>query len=343
MLKLLFLLVCAIHLSAHEGSVGWLSISDTTQGTRGRWHVAVKDISLELDLDLNRNDQITWGELRSRFPEIRALLQPALSFQSGGDRVEPHFDEFLVDHRAGSAYLVLEFALRPEPDWIHYRFFFESDLSHRLFVNAFGRSHVLTARNPSVQLTSHSRLTMLKHGAWHIWSGLDHILFLAVLILPVMLRGTESSKTRVISIIRIVTAFTIAHSITLALAVLGLVLLPASLVEPVIAISVLLAALNNLKPLWNDHAWPVAFIFGLFHGFGFAGPLLETGVAGGSMLATLALFNVGVELGQLVIVGLLSPALLLVSRSQALSIPVLRVGSCLSAGAGAIWFVERVF
>ena len=160
-----------------------------------------------------------------------------------------------------------------------------------------------------------------KEGVWHIWIGFDHILFLLSLLLPAVLyRQHKFREARweplpgfrpaLWEVFKIVTAFTVAHSITLSLATLGVVTLPTRWVESAIAASVVLAALNNIFPwsLFAGRRWMVAFVFGLIHGFGFASVLADLGLPPGALLLALVGFNLGVEVGQLAIVSAFLPA-----------------------------------
>ena len=132
--------------------------------------------------------------------------------------------------------------------------------------------------------------------------------------------GAESSLEpslggRLRSLLGIVTAFTIAHSITLALAILGVVVIPPAVVEPVIALSIAYVALENIvREQAASGRWLVSFVFGLVHGFGFAGALLELGLPPGGILSSLLFFNLGVEAGQALVVAALFPALLWFGR-----------------------------
>jgi len=151
-----------------------------------------------------------------------------------------------------------------------------------------------------------SPLAFFRLGVLHILTGYDHILFLVAL----MLRGG-----RLRSLLGIVTAFTVAHSITLALAVLGIVAIPSRIVEPVIALSIAYVTLENMvRSGVPRHRWAVGFVFGLVHGFGFAGALLELGLPPSGLVASLLFFNLGVEAGQAMIVALLFPVLLWLCR-----------------------------
>ena len=158
---------------------------------------------------------------------------------------------------------------------------------------------------------------VVRDGAEHILNGPDHVLFLLALLLPAVLKresrswkGTEAFRPAALNIVKLVTAFTIAHSVTLSLAVLGIVKAPARVVEPIIAASVIAAALNNVWPWFGERGWMVAFGFGLVHGFGFSFALTNTlQFAGDHVLTSLLAFNVGIELGQLLVLVLIVPAL----------------------------------
>jgi hydrogenase/urease accessory protein HupE len=171
-------------------------------------------------------------------------------------------------------------------------------------------------------------------GVEHILTGYDHLLFLLALLIG------ASSFWRVLGI---VTAFTLAHSITLSLAVLGLVHARAAMVEPLIAVSIVWVAVGNLfgpRRPWDRLA--VTFVFGLVHGLGFADALSQLTLSGWPLLRALVGFNSGVELGQAVAVGVALPALLYVGTLKRAAV-VVRAASSAVALIGAYWFVERVF
>jgi hydrogenase/urease accessory protein HupE len=178
--------------------------------------------------------------------------------------------------------------------------------------------------------------TFVPSGIHHILIGPDHILFLVGLLL---LGGTW------MALIRIVTAFTIGHSITLSLAALNLVTPPANIVEPAIALSIVFVGADNLvRGDGRDlRAW-VALVFGLVHGFGFANVLREFGLPSEALGWSLFSFNVGVEIGQLAVVLLVTAALTLVQRrSQSVARQVAFAGSLVVIAAGSYWFIQRVF
>lgn len=216
-------------------------------------------------------------------------------------------------------------------------------------------------------------VAMIHQGMLHIWIGVDHILFLLALMLPSVVRRTreedtthtDSEKTgsnailsfatangewfpvprfkpAFIYMIKIITAFTIAHTITLSLAALDMVDLPGRFVESVIALSIALAAYHNIRPLFKGRDWVIAFGFGLFHGFGFASVLGEIGLHGEYMAYSLLGFNVGVEIGQLAIICLIFPVLYLLRNAKAYT-GILIYGSLTLILISLYWFIERIF
>jgi hypothetical protein len=153
----------------------------------------------------------------------------------------------------------------------------------------------------------------------------------------------EQFRPAFFNVLKIVTAFTLAHSITLSLAALDVVRLPSRFVESVIAASVVLVALNNLRPMFGDKGWMVAFGFGLIHGFGFAGALGDLGLQRATLALALVGFNVGVELGQLAIVAVFLPVAFALRGSGFYRVVILRFGSAAVMLIAAGWMVDRVF
>jgi hypothetical protein len=169
-------------------------------------------------------------------------------------------------------------------------------------------------------------------GVEHILAGLDHVLFLVALLL-----GATSLR----SVAAVVSMFTLAHSATLALAVLGRVSVPAEIVEPLIALSIVYVAAENLLGGRSRHRLAVVFGFGLLHGLGFAGALRFTDELSWGLVGSLVGFNVGIEAGQVLIVAVLFPVLIAIRRYR-WSGPV-QLGATGAIGlAGLVWFVQRV-
>jgi hydrogenase/urease accessory protein HupE len=175
---------------------------------------------------------------------------------------------------------------------------------------------------------------LFKMGIEHILTGYDHLVFLLGLVL---IGG------RLRSILAVVTAFTLAHSITLGLAALGLVTLSPRLVEPAIALSIVYVGIENFFVASAEKRWRITFPFGLIHGFGFAGALAEIELPRAKVPLALLLFNLGVETGQLAVLALLLPVLAWLRKQDWFARHGVRVisGAIIAAGLG--WFVERVF
>lgn len=195
----------------------------------------------------------------------------------------------------------------------------------------------LSAPAPSLSSTMQRYLVT---GIEHIFLGYDHIAFLV---------GVVLWARRLVPVIKIVTAFTIAHSITLSLAALNVVVIPSSIVEPAIAASIVFVAVENFFSRDIDGRWRIAFLFGLIHGFGFAGALREIGLPPNAVVVALAAFNVGVEIGQVAIVSIVVPVLIgldqLMSADRAKPV---RAGSLVYAFSvlisllGSYWFFMRI-
>ena len=176
-------------------------------------------------------------------------------------------------------------------------------------------------------------LQFLGLGVHHILVGYDHIAFLLGLLL---------AGGGLLNLVKVVTSFTLAHSVTLSLAALDVVVLPSRLVEAGIAVSVAYVALENLVSGSPGRRWLVSFFFGFVHGFGFANVLKEMALPRSGLASSLLFFNVGVEVGQVLIVALIFPLLWLLSRS-ALHRPVVVAASVVIFSVGALWFYQRAF
>ena len=352
----------AVH--AHTQSTSYLNLRATPAGVTGEWHLALRDLEDAVGLDVNDDGAITWSELLARKEAVCAYASSRLHLRGDGQVGLLRINELLVDNHSDGAYAVLRFDMagwaQPNKIELVYNAFFDIDPKHRgLFrLEANGQTRLAvfspTAAAQTFDLALPAPrapfLTFLCEGVWHIWSGYDHILFLLALLLPgVLLRRdgkwqpVSAVQPAFVNVLKIVTAFTVAHSITLSLSALGYVHLPTRLVESAIAASVVLAALNNLVPFFAERGWMVAFGFGLLHGFGFANALRDLGLHTGQLAATLFGFNLGVELGQLAIVGVFLPLALGLRRLMFYQAFVLRLGSAAIMVMASTWMAERVF
>ena len=362
----LLVLLCAwtaIPAMAHKASDSYLALQVNGREVAGQWDVALRDIDFAIGLDANGDGDITWGEVQARDADIAAWALGRLKLERGGD-CSLRATELLVDNHTDGAYAVLRLAGTCPTDApmlaLNYRLLFDIDQLHRglLRLEVDGVSHTSVLGPDSgvlnVKAGETSRLAQfgqyLVEGIFHIWIGFDHVLFLLSLLLPAVLlhesrrwTGVGSFRTALTEVLWVVTAFTVAHSITLSIAALQIVELPSRLVESAIAASVALAAANNLWPVVERRRWLVAFGFGLIHGFGFASVLTELGLPRDALVLSLLGFNVGVEVGQLVIVACFLPAAYLLRNTLLYRKGVFVGGSVLTLLVALVWLAERAF
>jgi hypothetical protein len=361
-LALLCALICA-HAAAwaHKASDSYLVVDAKGAAVSVQWDIALRDIDFALGLDGDGNGEITWGELRARRSNLEAWALSSLDVERGG--ICPlKMGDLQVDEHTDGGYAVLHISgTCPSSTGelgLGYRLLFDLDNLHRglLRVTVDGTTHstVLSPSSGAMRWGSQavSRLEQFKHylieGIWHIWIGFDHILFLVSLLLPAVLfhsanrwRGAHSFADAGREVLWVVTSFTAAHSITLSLAVLGWVSLPSRVVESAIALSVVLAAANNLWPVVVHRRWLVAFSFGLIHGFGFASVLAELGLPADALVLSLVGFNMGVEAGQLAIVAAFLPAAYWLRNTPLYQPGIFVGGSVLTMLVALIWLMER--
>ena len=363
-LPVFLLLLCAwlAPAQAHKPSDSYLGLSMQGARIEGQWDIALRDLDFAIGLDGNGDGQLTWDEIRARHAAIAAYALQRLQLSTAQGACPVQAGEQLLDHHTDGAYTVLRFTAScpgtaaPASLDIGYTLFADLDPQHKGLLKLTHGGATQTAifepdsPRQSLSMAAPDRLAQfgayVKHGIWHIWIGTDHILFLLSLLLPaVLLPGLRDRqaglKTAFYDVLKVVTAFTLAHSITLTLASLSLVSLPSRWVESAIAASVVLAALNNLYPLFRGKRPVAAFVFGLIHGFGFASVLRDLGLPQSTLVSSLFGFNVGVEIGQLAIVAVFLPLAWWLRKSW-LYRQLFTWGSLAIALVAAIWLVERI-
>ena len=353
------LLFLSLTASAHKPSDSYLNLDLTGSTLTGQWDIALRDLEYALGIDSNGDGLITWGEVRTRLMAIANYALARLQVQADTTSCTIQFTQQLLDQHSDGAYTVLRLVSdcpATESLSLNYQLFFDLDPSHRGLLNITYPSGIQTAvlspEQSFIQLTPRSWwrsfIEYWQEGVWHIWIGFDHILFLLTLLLPAVLwrengrwRKVETLRPALWDVVAIVTAFTVAHSITLSLAVLGWVALPSRWVESAIAATVVLAALNNLYPLIQGRRWLLAFCLGLVHGFGFANVLVDLGLPGNTLALALLGFNLGVESGQLAIVSVFIPLAFILRGSWFYRQALLPLGSSAMAMIALVWLLER--
>ncbi|MEY8879304.1 MAG: HupE/UreJ family protein [Leptothrix sp. (in: b-proteobacteria)] len=353
---------------AHKASDSYLRLAVQGSALTGQIDLALRDIDFALGLDANDDGDITWGELRGQREALVGWALQRLSADRGG-ACSLQAGALQVDQHTDGTYAVLPLtgtcpAASGELT-LGYRLLFDVDALHRGLLNlTLDGANQTAVFSPTAPLQHFaggavSRWTQfqqyLVEGIWHIWKGFDHVLFLLSLLLPAVLvfqrdaagnrqwHGVASLRIAGGEVLAVVTAFTLAHSITLSLATLQIVTLPSRLVESTIALSVVLAAANNLYPLVQGRRWMAAFGFGLIHGFGFASVLADLGLPREALVLSLVGFNAGVEVGQLAIVALFLPLAYRLRDGGFYRVAVFQAGSWLTLAVAALWFCERAF
>lgn len=358
------LLLVAPPAQAHKPSDSYLALRVEGAGVTGQWDIALRDLEFAIGLDGNGDGEITWGEVKARHADIAAYALSRLKLRSGARECAARLAEHLIDQHSDGAYAVLRFnaACSGEVSALEvtYTLFSDLDPQHRgllRFEHGAGtRTAIFGPDRPAQEflLGDVSALSQFfdyaREGVWHIWIGFDHILFLLSLLLPAVLvleagrwRSVPGFRPAFWEVFKIVTSFTVAHSITLSLATLGVLSIPSRVAESAIAASVVLAALNNVFPLVQGRRWVVAFAFGLLHGFGFASVLKDLGLLQNALLVALVGFNLGVEVGQLAIVGVFLPVAYWLREGWIYRRLVFIGGSWLIVVVATLWLAERVF
>ncbi len=366
--------------NAHAPDQSYIYLRIYKEAIGGRFEMTAKDMNQALGLSLD--NKLTMEAITPHLKDIQNYLLSRSSFKGGGENYSVRFVEpTILSLEEMEDFARFHFELDgvskvPDEIDIFYNVLFDKNPIHRgvliveynwkagIVDNEALISNIYSGDNTQQPLSLKDVslwkgfVALVKLGIWHIWIGLDHILFIVALILPSVVRRRETenvldtdNKTWIPVesfgaafwyIIKIITFFTIAHSITLALASLNIINLPSRFVESIIALSIALAALHNIIPIFKHKEWMIAFGFGLFHGFGFASVLGEKGLSGDYMVLSLLGFNVGVELGQVLIICMVFPFLFLL-RKQKIYPPIIKYGSMVLIFISLYWFIERGF
>jgi hydrogenase/urease accessory protein HupE len=350
-LCVLGVLLSAASAAAHPVPFSYLDLrlESGGQAVTGTLTVHVFDAAHELSIDPPAR-LLTPGVAAAHAPALEALLGSRLALAADGRTLNVAWGsmEVLADDRQS---LRLPFTVpgaRAPGRITVSAALFPYDPSHQTFVNVYDggalrRQAMLDVRHPSLEyFTGSTQGTLaviarfVPAGIQHILIGPDHILFL----IGLMLLGGSVRR-----LLLVVTSFTVAHSITLSIAALNLLSPPSRLVEPLIALSIVYVGCDNLLIRGGRDVRPwIAFGFGLVHGFGFASVLREMDLPQRALGWSLFSFNVGVEIGQLMVVVLVASALAaLRHRSEAASRRLAFAGSVVVVIAGTFWFVQRVF
>lgn len=359
----LLLLAWATTASAHKASTSYLQLRVQGEAVSGRWDIALRDLDYALGLDTDADTLLTWGEVRRQQSRIADYALRRLTMRADQDDCRLFVESLqIADHSDGRyASLALAGQCPHEPVslGLDYELLFDVDALHRGLVNLdFRGSHSglfgpeqRALRFNAAGANSFSVFTQyFRAGVSHLWTGWDHMLFLAGLFLPAVVRrrGHEwlpaaSLKVALTDTAIMVTAFTFAHALTLSLAATGLFSPPTRWVESGVAASVLFAGLNNLVPMVYRGLFWLAAAFGLVHGAAIAGALIELGLPAGDRVWALLAFNLGVEAAQLAVLLVVIPPSFVCRRSRYYRWLVVVPGSLFITVVGLLWLIQRAF
>ncbi len=330
----IFLWVLSSETSAHIINESYLFLTPTEQGFDVRWQTEAFFYEKHLSLDHDGNELISFDDLYYYKDKVIAYSMARIDFSRGNQvcqKTKPHYS---VTSKDIDTYVQMDFQVRCSqsrflPIKLKYQLFFDVDPSHKVFIQWQGKAGKLRMidrklAQQALDLTQPSYGSafagFIVQGVEHIWTGIDHLFFVLLLVIPAPLvihkkQATSRLKGSLHSLLIVITSFTIAHSITLAISVLHWVDISPDIIEPLIALSIVLTAVNNYFG-WIKQYWLGAFIFGLLHGFGFAYLLLDMDLPTTILGLGLLGFNLGVELGQLLFVLIVFPFCFVLSKNQ---------------------------
>ena len=353
---------------ALEQSYIFLTINDTS--IEGRLEINIPDLNQAMSLNLPTDQSVTPEDIQVHVRRIKAYFNQKIKIDLGDGLV---LDDFFLHAIPKAQYLAFNFSfenLSSVPQFIDFEFSVLFDISpnHRGFVVIendwrsgtfddegnialiFSPDEIKRRLDLTQSTVTQGYIEMFILGIHHIWYGIDHILFLFALLLPAVVHrikkewlATEKFYPAFIYVVKIVTVFTVAHTMTLSAATLGFVSLPSRLVESIIAISIAIAALDIIYPIFRGRIWLIVFVFGLFHGFGFASVLSNYAIPESYLTLSLLAFNLGVEAGQIAIIALVFPILFLVRNTDFYVRYFLKGAATLLVFVSLYWFIERGF
>ncbi len=363
------LLPPASHAFAHSASSSYLRVQVEAEALAVQWSIALRDLDYAIGLDDDGNGAITWGELRRKREALEAYALARLALRADDTLCTPGPVTMLADQLGDGGYAVLRFTAEcghvPSSVSVRYGLMFELDPMHRGLLNVIvsGVPHVaaLSPDRPEARFDvmpgyEETLRSFFATGVNHLLTGIDHMLFVTMLLVPAMFRrrahshGTDAALVPVsrfrgmfIESVKVLSAFTLAHGTTLTLSVLHIISIPERLSEAGIALTILITALDNIFHFIPGRRWPLAFVFGLVHGLGFAtalGPLSLPPIALGIALLS---FNLGLEAAQVGIAAVVLPIGFALRNTALYPRQIMPGISGAVALVAMAWLTDRVF
>ena len=344
------LTLCALPAAmAHETTRSYVTLSRDGTEVTAQFRIAFRDIEVAVWMDENLDGMITWGETKQRLEAIAAYVGAAFLLDAGGACT---LSQTAADASStgGIDYLDLDFkGVCPDaiaPLKVVSRLFTEIDPDHRMFLTASAGSAttttLLSASNPEVTVSGEtggllmSFFSYFKSGVDHLMGGADHLVFLLVLMLPAVGSGLNGRKAA-LGVIAALTGFTLAHALTLTAAATDLLRPPSTIIEILIALSIVITAIDNIRPFIPAPRAAVAAFFGIIHGFGFASALGVLQLSGSGLAVALVGFNLGIEAAQIAVVLIVLPILYLAGKGRLMVL----LGSLAAVAVGLYWVWQR--
>lgn len=351
-----------LKLHSHELSTSFISVDASDDGQlSGQIKVKLLDLKDALTMDVDNNGELTWNEIESVKPNIIDYIHQRLRFSRNQVDCNMQLSQKMMLQQTDATYLLIPMqatcALNGSLE-VKYEMLFDILANHKAIVSVKdGANDYLSVITNSDDTSSfsiastgmwHTFVTFVYQGIFHILIGYDHILFLLTLLLTVSFYRDNGkwkaikSKTSIIKrTLWIVTSFTIAHSITLSGTALGIVPQFGTWVEVIIAASILFNVLNNVYPIVR-HLTIITFVFGLIHGMGFAGALTELGIPSTQKTLAVLAFNIGVELGQLLLILAILPVLIAIRDFDLYRRKILPFLSSIIGVLAMYWMISRI-
>lgn len=352
---------------AHGSSNAYLTLSPSGNELTGQWEIAIRDLDYAIGLDTDGNGAVTWGELRARRVAIEEYAFTRLTLTDGNGQTCPiHPDALLVDHHGDGTYAVLRFGASCAAGartgltrvGVRYNLLFDLDPQHRGLLKVQQgdntRVQVLSPEAPSASFdvgddSAGAAFTdFFFAGAAHIMGGIDHILFVAVLLFPAIFvrvgrRWTPNDRfwNAFLETVKTLSAFTLAHAITLTAAVTGLVHIPARITDTAVALTIVATAIDNIVPIFRGRRWMLGFGFGLIHGFGYASALGPLHLPPGALATALLGFNIGVETVQILLVALILPLTYTLRFWRGFPLHFVPAASGVAVMLATLWLIDR--